>query len=544
MISRNKPGHWPKYETLRRSSECGMFLVSPGIPTFGSEVRFHANASVRYCTIRSRGSDDFSKQWRMSTNMIERMLMFDLNIVQLKAYTIIKMLRKELFKHFVGDRFSTFHMKTAFLFTVENTPEERWTDRNLVACVVCCLKTLARFLKRRFCPHYTIADVNLFAGKLHTHEYTRLISKVSELVSSNLIYVLFMKMDEIGMRLTSVLYPENCGDVGRQEPDREDCQWFIFMQFRENMVINPVVLHMLLEMRMRRTEHDDTYKSYLSSFLSNLETAESNSPDKIAQTLESENIRSALSTMEASTCIEANRCVSHDIIEQFRKSNESGQLACQLKYASMLYVTGQYQKVAEVLTEAEIRIKPALDLVTGCSPTKKLDTTLIKNALQLIKNVDPPVVFTRYERHCVPRHLLYELYGTCYETPMDKANQQCLNIILMNNILVDTLSFLYYLQYRTYRRLENQPLKTTAFKKLQNHVIGSLDSELDKRETDATNRRRSLSALSMLAHSFELENQELNAWLTYTLSLRHRSLNNAAVWHLSRLLCHRIHGTT
>ncbi|KAH3847172.1 hypothetical protein DPMN_089489 [Dreissena polymorpha] len=79
--------------------------------------------------------------------MIERLLTFDLNIIQMKAYVLTKMIRKEFLRPLADDRLSSFHMKTALLFTIEQFPEDIWKDGNLVQCVIFCPNTLKRFLK-------------------------------------------------------------------------------------------------------------------------------------------------------------------------------------------------------------------------------------------------------------------------------------------------------------------------------------------------------------------------------------------------------------
>ncbi|KAH3852309.1 hypothetical protein DPMN_094814 [Dreissena polymorpha] len=166
LTALNQPGHWPKPETKIKANKLGLYLMAPG----------NLSSTFRYDPVRSAGimhvhyaSDYLNSQFRMSTNMIERLLMFDLNIVQMKTYILTKMIRIEFLKPIVGDRLSTFHMKTALLFTVETFPEDIWTKDNLVQCVLFCLITLRRFLKRRVCPHYTFSSVNLFYDKLQVY---------------------------------------------------------------------------------------------------------------------------------------------------------------------------------------------------------------------------------------------------------------------------------------------------------------------------------------------------------------------------------------
>ncbi|KAH3778174.1 hypothetical protein DPMN_179627 [Dreissena polymorpha] len=178
----NQRGHWPKPETKIQANKCGLYLMAPGnlSSTFTYDpVRSAVIMHVRYV------SDYFNSQWRMSTNMIERLLMFDLNIVQMKTYILTKIIRIEFLKHIVGDRLSTFYMKTALLFTVETFPEDIWTKDNLVQCVLFCLIKLRRFLKRRVCPLIQLAVSICFMTNFKSMNIQRLLPHFQSLLTLN-----------------------------------------------------------------------------------------------------------------------------------------------------------------------------------------------------------------------------------------------------------------------------------------------------------------------------------------------------------------------
>ncbi|KAH3783912.1 uncharacterized protein LOC127842502 [Dreissena polymorpha] len=157
FFERPRPGNWPSEKTLTKAKKYDVFIVPQGPPK-----------STNVCTY-----DYFDYQWRISTNLTERLLMFSLDTVHLKAYTLTKMIRKEFFVPEYLERLSTFHFKTAFFFTVENTRPDVWREDNLINCVKYIFATLMRFLKRRHCPHYTIENVNLFEGKIQIHEFQK-----------------------------------------------------------------------------------------------------------------------------------------------------------------------------------------------------------------------------------------------------------------------------------------------------------------------------------------------------------------------------------
>ena len=150
----------------------------------------------------------FWYHWRISTNCTERLFMFSLDKVHLKAYVLTKIIRKELFVPEYRDRLSTFHFKTAFFFAVENTQRDVWREDNLINCVKCILATLKRFLMCRICPHFTIENVNLFDGKIARHEFSKLVDKLTYVIHSLRATIENMQMDNIGKTLKSVV-PDN-----------------------------------------------------------------------------------------------------------------------------------------------------------------------------------------------------------------------------------------------------------------------------------------------------------------------------------------------
>ncbi|KAH3777563.1 hypothetical protein DPMN_179010 [Dreissena polymorpha] len=185
FFERPRPGHWPSEKTLKKAKKYGIFIVPQGPPK-----------STNICSF-----DYFENQWRISTNLTERLLMFSLDTVHLQAYVLTKMIRKELFMPNYQNRLSTFHFKTAFFFAVENTRSDMWREDNVINCVKYILSTLKRFLNRRYCPHFTIDNVNLFDGKIEIHEFPKLVEKLTHVVKSLRTLIENISMDNIGTSL-------------------------------------------------------------------------------------------------------------------------------------------------------------------------------------------------------------------------------------------------------------------------------------------------------------------------------------------------------
>ncbi|XP_052814633.1 uncharacterized protein LOC128241652 [Mya arenaria] len=106
LFERPRPGHWPTKDMLAQASAYPVFLVPAGYP----DSPYHEKLL----------------EWRFSTSLMERLLIFSFNTTQLKVFVLLKIIRKAFIKIVVGDNFSTFHMKTAMMFTIESYPPDIW----------------------------------------------------------------------------------------------------------------------------------------------------------------------------------------------------------------------------------------------------------------------------------------------------------------------------------------------------------------------------------------------------------------------------------
>ncbi|XP_052237732.1 uncharacterized protein LOC127849050 [Dreissena polymorpha] len=99
-IDRCRGRPWPSVHLLEAARLAPCFLVPAGHPD----------------------SDYKLEEWRLSPNLIERMLMFSFNMTQIKCYILFKLIKKSLFAKIVGESLTSFHCKTIMFFTIERTP--------------------------------------------------------------------------------------------------------------------------------------------------------------------------------------------------------------------------------------------------------------------------------------------------------------------------------------------------------------------------------------------------------------------------------------
>jgi hypothetical protein len=94
----------------------------------------------------------------------------------------------------------------------------------------------------------------------------------------------------------------------------------------------------------------------------------------------------------------------------------------------------------------------------------------------------------------------------------------------MDFAVVDSLPFLYFLQYKIYGHLQSQQDQQRALYNLVNTTM--FGKNLGHRET----------ALNLIGQCMEQENKPMEAMRCYMLSLQQRERNNVAKFHICNLL--------
>ncbi|XP_052774689.1 uncharacterized protein LOC128213178 [Mya arenaria] len=528
LFCRPRPGHWPRPDTLAMARQTGVFLVpqgyteDPSRPVKCRSTTFHVPVENMYYPL-------YKREWRFSTSIMERLLVFDMNIIQHKVYVFLKMLRKSIIKQVVDDRFSTFHVKTAILFTIETYPPNIWSEDNLVQCVIYCLTALLRWLKIRLCPHYTISGVNLFTGKLFKHEQYKLHSMITEIIYSNFQCLYTIKMDDLGSRMSSVISSQIIGVDTRctlyQVQMVELYRWWAvsFEHTHIGVLIN---------------DKSDLYQSLMEHF----ETLNvlKNNGTKIEQETASLLIPSvcgALASIKASRCIYQGQPVTHSILQLYQLSFDSDLLSSRLKFASMLYCSGQYEAAANCLTYYEGLMGPAVWQYCRCGGrqgtpltnelAEKTAITPFKDMLQMYTTLH--VTFTRDDIRCVPKHLVYEMFRRAGDEDRQQRHLAFL-YVWMDYIVIDCVPFLHYLQYLTHTQLNQRDRKLRALNNLYFYISSS------------KGRGHIDTAWNMLGHCYEQENELNIAWVCYTKSLQLYPRNNAANWHVARIMHQHLNG--
>jgi len=503
LFRRPRPGHFPKPETLERARRCPTFLVPQGHPF----------------------SEHKHLQWRISTSLWERFLVFDFTAEQQHVYVLLKMIRKSFIKPVVGDNLSTFHMKTAVMFTIESCHPDIWRRDNIIACAVNCLNTLLRWIRMGKCPHFTTGGVNLFDGKLDRRELIKLHNIITQIKSHNMWCIYQIQMDMLGFHLLP--------DIRILDDRRHSNQLKIL---REILFWIPREVSFQMSNLMSASRQQDIYEA-VNGIIGRLQLLHcihnsGSSLEREAASLFLPYLFGFLASTLASCCIARQLPVPQFVINLYQLSFTSDLMSTKLKFASMLYCSGQCAAAAQVLTHCEGLLGPDVHHYCDCydRPTTcknqsvaHLEAGLDGNITKLLKlHSTFCVMFSIHERCCVPEHLQYEMFRT-----MTHEDQQLrhVNNSWMDLVVIDCVPFLHYLQYLVYRQLDQPARKMTTLQKLCDYV----------HQPGGTSGHTETSA-HVLAHCWKLENQPDDALDLYQQSVLHYPRNNIANWHLARLL--------
>ncbi|KAH3740385.1 hypothetical protein DPMN_047091 [Dreissena polymorpha] len=506
-IDRCRGKHWPPVQLLEAARIAPCFLVPAGHPD----------------------SDYKREEWRLSPNLIERLLMFSFNMTQIKCYIVLKLIKKSLFANIVVDAITSFHCKTIMFFTIERTHPCLWCEHNLMFVLLLCLHELRRWLRLGRLPHYIIEGVNLFDGKLSKLLQKRLLVYIDSLIRNNLQDVFCIGIDNIRCRLQACSMRHNV-QAGELRGVFLHNSIRLLLKFECLKRLN----NALTVIKHKLSSSHTTVEHELKYVIHNCFECIENSTNVMSKTAALELIKHFYElhiSVQSSYYLRLQDVLDSENIRPVRYSLNSDVASSRLKFASMLYCSGHLQAAVRVLEDVERRYHSKVKAVCGCRSIQG-DSDLKVFADMLLGNTDKSelpfafcVNFSRQESHCAPFILLFEMNRN--NTKEEVAQRDYVEKLWMDSAEVAARSFLHYLQYLTYGGLGERDKQLQALRTLGSYIY-------DIR--NYINQYHYETALNMLGHCYEMEGDYERALNIYELSLRCLGTNNAANWHVRRVL--------
>ncbi|XP_045158769.2 uncharacterized protein LOC123524553 [Mercenaria mercenaria] len=506
-LSKQGIGGWPTDEIKRYCETTGCFVVPVG----------------------SKHGVDEELEWRISTSKAERCLMFCLNITQIRCYILMKMILKTVISRQCEGAISSFMCKNVLFHCVHTTHLNRWQEHNLLACLKFCLVSLQNCVRQVNCPHFIIPENNLMAGRISFPVQQQLLTILETIIQDEVRALMDIPVDDLGMRFQRkmnmlAVYP--CGCYYHSSADRSSKALTILI-YQFFQMVRKVFYYIIIKL-VRNEMVPVLLFNVLSILVKTYCTAESDIWQKSVCRLLALQFCSSLGSVMASRDSDAGNSVSHLALALFSAGLNSDVSSSRLKFASALYCAGETEKTEYVLSY--VGEKFDLHVVTPvCGCNKSYTLTLTQGFInkcdtgneELVKDIAAfCVVFMRCEINCVPQELRYEMFRSTQEDLLQRDEDDD----WMDSAVVDSLPYLYFLQYKTYRHLQRGADQQRALLQLATTI--DTNPDLAHRET----------ALNLLGQCFEQENRYDAALCCYIKSRNIRPRNNAANIHICKLL--------
>ncbi|XP_053399643.1 uncharacterized protein LOC128557074 [Mercenaria mercenaria] len=504
---------WPTAEMKRYATTTKCFVVGVG----------------------SKVSENAAFEWRISTSLAERCLMFNLNLTQIRCYILMKIILKTYINVENLDNesyISSFMCKTVLFYCIASKPTSVWKECNILNCLSFCIQTLKRCILEGNCPHFFDHENNLMAGKISTVVKRQLLERMSNLIPCNGILLFGIQIDNLGERLQIKLNMIN-------EVHHDICQPNEYnMDITAGLSIFTVVDISRNHYELIHSTKDKSLEMKLKILLHILLhlTRYYRDGDKLEKTacrLLAPLYCTSIGSLIASQNIQINRTVSPQALTWLEAGQDSDVASSRLKQASIMYCTGDMERVAFILSHIEEQYNTEVtEPVCGCYNFHH--TSFKRGFGQLCCQYDEAEVkyiaalcvrFFPAEVNCVPHELQYEMFRSTREDLLHRGGR---DNDWMDCAVVDSLPYLYFLQYKAYGNLQRPEEQQQALNKLM--WVFRKECNLGHRET----------ALNLLGQCMEQENRPVDALQYYMLSLRHRERNNAAKIHICMCLANTI----
>ncbi|XP_062619443.1 uncharacterized protein LOC134281004 [Saccostrea cucullata] len=106
-------------------------------------------------------------EWRISFAYAEQQLVYSMNHCQFLTYGLLKLILKEIItKNVTEGLLSSYHMKTAVFWVIQQNVIPYWYPENLLECFRVCFKLLLQRVYEGVCPNFFIPENNMFLTKM------------------------------------------------------------------------------------------------------------------------------------------------------------------------------------------------------------------------------------------------------------------------------------------------------------------------------------------------------------------------------------------
>lgn len=461
--------------------------------------------------------------YRLSTTEAERLIMFELNITQLRCLIILKQLVKTYINQTYPDCMKSFNLKTAVFYSCEMHEQTFWSEENTVNCVLLCLKWLRSCLQENCLPHYFQSTLDMLEGRLSLQRRNEIVCLINNLIKDPVSALLKVQLDNLGDRLGAKLGYTGTSNFSTYTENKEKIGHFLSNLYIDNF---PFDYNVLL-----KNDHFcefDLHQKVLQGRIALCEAIEHGNHPYRAYAAKRYRLLFSATLGILKICRDISSGISEDTLQLLECGIHSDNASGKLKLATAVYATGDLKKAESLLDNIENDYD--LDKITPVclcyrrtkvfTPKAAFSTSCIDsiNSNNLFMSCAFCVVFTPNESCCLCPELKNELKRLPAEIARAPADKQ----IWLKFACIDSLPYLYFLQFKVYSDSTNPMKQVRTLKKLQNCI-------------DTENLFHKETALNLLGQCFENMNKFSEALGCYQRSLEERHEFNAAAFLIKRI---------
>ncbi|XP_060599330.1 uncharacterized protein LOC132752935 [Ruditapes philippinarum] len=500
-INQQLEGQWPTSDMKQYCKRTECFVVGVG----------------------GKGSVNEDIEWRISTSLAERFLMFSLNITQIRCFILMKMILKTFITTQCPDSISSFMCKTVLLHSIKSTVNNAWNENTLLICLNYCLTILYNCIVNDYCPHFIIPENNLMARRFTVVTKQIILERLSYIISSNGSALLEIECDQLGSRIQNTFLR-----LVDFVPEHLSC---VISGNLVNIIARRVNdLIMVLLNKLNKTNNIRLLLQTLYKYLMKVTHDMNQGQNRIACSAIAKFLSMHLGSALASINIQSERSVCRESTVLLSFCLNIDVASGKLKLASIFYCTGEIETTEQILKNIEesydlIVVEP----ICKCYAFQHFECKRAFNKLcyeaddeyTLLQSITASCVrFLRCEINCCPKELQHEMFRSSQQDlPYRSENDEWMNLAV-----IDSLPYLYFLQYKTYSHLRRNRDKQAAISNLAKCIVE--EPNFGHKET----------ALNLLGQCMEQENKTDAALQCYLFSLKIRGRNNAAKFHICRLV--------
>ncbi|KAL4218437.1 hypothetical protein ACF0H5_023172 [Mactra antiquata] len=449
------------------------------------------------CFVVPKGSDigpNSDIEWRLSFSCGERLLMFDLNIVHIRCYILLKYIKTEFLDCVPNCKgiVSSYICKTVLFHTLSQSLDSNWLEEYLLTYLYRCLKTMYLFIEDGNCPHFIMPKNNLLANKLDENKRFGLLAELQRIITSDGLALCEVKIDEFDALLKSnYLARKYCYATVTQLKLFYD----IISHFGWNLL--QTVFCSSFKVFLSLCREDPTYNSYLCDSIQVVfEILKETTIKKIYRLCSintSSNQRltdsvkillcmhsTIVGSCQASGDIKTDSCLSYESFQWLLLGMQSTDVAsAHLKLASILLLSGDLECTDILLKDICKKFNNAASIAHACQCKRlslksryleEIETILNKQTFVQIfrENIAYCVVFVPEEIYSCPKELQYEMNRGAFS---ESQQGYFMGICWVHFASVPQLPFMYFMQYKLYKMLGMKPQSDQALKNLNNFEL-------------------------------------------------------------------------